>query len=140
MHHVPLANTILLTTARGFSSKLHNHMYQVCRGAPTLTNVWHLPCHKGGPIPETSYVGVPASWNTFTEVSSYTINMGSISDVEMDASTESPPTESTSGHNVEIGVGLSNSQLSQERRRMLDLVNRLDNTGYVLVNIHLSVH
>ena len=30
------------------------------------------------------------------------------------------------------GVGLSNPRLSQGRRRMLDLVNRLHSTGYVL--------
>jgi hypothetical protein len=30
------------------------------------------------------------------------------------------------------GVGLSNPHLSQGRRRMLDLVNRLHTTGYVL--------
>jgi len=31
----------------------------------------------------------------------------------------------------EVGVGLSDPQLSDGRRRMLDLVNRLHSTGYV---------
>lgn len=32
-----------------------------------------------------------------------------------------------------VGVSLSNPQMSQSRRKMLDLVNRLHSTGYVSV-------
>ena len=34
-------------------------------------------------------------------------------------------------NNVDGGVGLSNPRLSQSRRRMLDLVNKLHSTGCV---------
>jgi hypothetical protein len=40
----------------------------------------------------------------------------------------SPPLDAIDDH--ETGVGLSDAQLSQSRRQMLDLVNRLQSTGY----------
>jgi hypothetical protein len=48
-----------------------------------------------------------------------------------DVSSESSITSTEEGP----GVGLSNPQLSQGRRRMLDLVNRLHTTGYVVVAV-----
>jgi hypothetical protein len=50
--------------------------------------------------------------------------------VSESSSTASP---STDGHESNHGVGLSNPSLSQGRRRMLDLVNRLHNTGFVIL-------
>jgi hypothetical protein len=37
------------------------------------------------------------------------------------------------GLDAQTGVGLSDAQLSQSRRRTLDLVNRLHSTGFVIV-------
>ena len=42
------------------------------------------------------------------------------------------PLDSDSCPTNDGGVGLSNPQLSQGRRKMLDLVNKLQSTGYAL--------
>ena len=54
-----------------------------------------------------------------------------------DASSETSGSVRIDRADVDGGVGLSNPQLSQGRRRMLDLVNRLHSTGYaMLVSFH----
>ena len=40
---------------------------------------------------------------------------------------------SDSGANHDVGVGLSDPQVAQGRRRMLDLVNRLHSTGWAVL-------
>jgi hypothetical protein len=52
--------------------------------------------------------------------------------VSMSSSEKSSTDSDLESHGCggEIGVGLSNPQLSQGRRRMLDLINRLHSTGY----------
>ena len=49
------------------------------------------------------------------------------------ASTDSSPDLDLGGRSSGNGVGLSNPQLAQGRRTMLDLVNRLHSTGSVFV-------
>ena len=42
------------------------------------------------------------------------------------------PATSPSTPSEDVAVGLSDPKLSEGRRRMLDLINRLHNTGYIL--------
>jgi hypothetical protein len=59
-----------------------------------------------------------------------------ISLLDMDGTSTSPPVKNVPNA---VGVGLSDPEVSKARRQMLDLVNRLESTGWVMAEYYRAL-